>query len=215
VTDFDEIFSELFGADGDEDDDTDEPGTPDFRGVVSAGRLHLNPWTPWLADSGPFGQMLLDREDAAVVIVDLAITGANRDELVVRFRTEPASRAESEVLLLEWARAVGYRRVWLPDRLVPIDAPAPMGRASVRCPTCGARWRERDASFWHEVRTSGHFPWVCPICAGDLPQWEVLKPSKQTRLAQCEEGTERTRPAEGPWSQQAQGGKRTADRRAK
>jgi hypothetical protein len=116
---------------------------------------------------------------------------------------------------VEWARAVGYRRVWLPDRLVPIDSPAQMGRASVRCPTCRARWRERDPSFWHEVRSSGHFPWVCPVCGGDLPQWDVVEPSKQPPTAPCEEPAQRTRPAERPWSQQPQEEKRAADRRSK
>jgi hypothetical protein len=96
------------------------------------------------------------------------------DELIVT----PVPRApwgrEAEEAILRWAPTVGYTRVWLPSRVVDFEAPAPIGRAIVDCPSCGAQWEDGSTSFWARVRANGWFPARCPACGGSLPEWTTV-----------------------------------------
>jgi hypothetical protein len=106
------------------------------------------------------------------VFADLACP--DDDELLVIFVLRDSATEWARDALLAWAAVVGYRRVWLDDRVVDLTAdPAVVGRARVRCPTCGARWEDERPEFWDLVRDSGWFPPSCLACGGSLPEWEV------------------------------------------
>lgn len=133
------------------------------------GQLHFG---------GPNRQLARARHAAQVSITDLRIDGAPPDrELTVTFQAE-GERKRAERLLLRWAATTGYRRVWFSDRLVEVDQLPPLGQASTACNACGAAWAEQGADFWHMVLDCGHFPTMCPLCGGDLPQWTVGRPAK-------------------------------------
>jgi len=78
-------------------------------------------------------------------------------------------------VLADWAALVGYRRLWLPDSVVELEPPPPVGTATVRCPTCTSVWADDSARFWTVVRESGHFPGFCPACGGSLPEWRLAR----------------------------------------
>ena len=132
-------------------------------------------WTPWLATSGPLNTLLQERGRAGVAIADLDVLreAGEAAELVVRFLAgdRPAARAA----LARLARDAGYRRLWLPDRVVELPAWHP-GRALTRCSGCRATLTDGEPAFWARVRASGCFPTVCPLCGSDLPQWCQIGP---------------------------------------
>lgn len=81
----------------------------------------------------------------------------------------PAGTTET---ILAWAAAVGFTRVWLPDRVADVGPAAePLGRAHVRCPTCGLVWHDDTPDFWAAVRAAHSFPGWCAACGGSLPEW--------------------------------------------
>lgn len=143
---------------------------PTCRATVRDGGITLNRWTPRLFAGGP--------ELAAHATVDAALADLHvldeGDELVV----EPVERtlweAGASEVVLAWARTVGFRRVWLPGRVVDLEPPVELPGAVVVCPTCGARWDDDAPAFWHLVRAAGAFPGSCRICGGSLPEWEVV-----------------------------------------
>jgi hypothetical protein len=140
------------------------------------GRLTLNDWWPGLVGGGPWRQQFRERRDAGVAIADLRRERDSRGEgeLAVEFLSG-GDRDGAEAVLEEWARWTGYRRIWFEDRMVDLgeQAPAPQ-TASAICPTCGASWDDSIPEFWASVRDNGCFPRTCPLCGGELPQWEVV-----------------------------------------
>jgi hypothetical protein len=139
---------------------------PAYRAAIRDGQITLNRWSRSLLSGGPerAGMRTID-----IALADLRVLG---DELVV----SPVPRAPwndgGEAAVLAWAAAVGYRRVWLPGRLVALGCElASLPSACVRCPTCGATWEDGTVVFWERVRRDGRFPAVCLACGGSLPEW--------------------------------------------
>ena len=126
---------------------------PCFRAAVRRGVIALNEWTPRLHGVGP--------ARAGVHTVDAALADLRIDdgELIVTPVPNLPWDPAAEDVLLEWARALGYGRVWLPGRVVAFEDPLPpIGNASVRCPTCGAHWQDGGVDFWQYVLERGVFP---------------------------------------------------------
>jgi hypothetical protein len=140
---------------------------PTCRATIRDGRVTLNRWTPGLFGRGlePVGFRTL-----TAALADLRIEA---DELIVTPVPRTPWSAGAEAAILRWAPTVGYRRVWLPRRVVTFDDVAPLGLAAVECPTCGARWEDGSDGFWARVRADGWFPGRCPACGGSLPEWSV------------------------------------------
>jgi hypothetical protein len=181
--DFDDDFDldGIFGSD--EDDEPDHPGAPDFRATIHDGQLLVTNWAPYLvAGRGPFGGIARERAEAGVTLADMWQTGNEKAELIVEFLAV-ADRRKAERILTRWARAVGYDRLWLPDRLVAFESGRPLGSAKVTCPTCGATWEDAGADFWRTVRSSGRFPTLCALCNSDLPQWRWRPHERGTQHA--------------------------------
>jgi hypothetical protein len=148
---------------------------PDFRATITHNRLSLVGWHDQLfRPSAPAAHHFRPR--AGVVIADLTVIrddDGNPEELIVAVHSGTL-RGAPRRRLLDWAAALGYRRVWLPDEIVELEPDEGMGElAETRCPNCRARWADREFEFWSMVRRSGFFPLVCPVCGGDLPQWAV------------------------------------------
>ena len=102
------------------------------------------------------------------------LTRLDDGELLVTFVPRDGANDWARHALLEWAARVGWRRVWLDDRVVDLgEQPAVIGRARVRCPTCGMRWEDERPEFWDHVRGDGWFPPSCLACGGSLPEWEI------------------------------------------
>jgi hypothetical protein len=145
--------------------------TPTCRATIRDGHLTLNPWSPVLLGYGP--------EPAAFHTITAALADLTMldDELIVAPVPRTPWTESAEQVVLRWAPAVGWRRVWLPGRVVDFEAPAPLGRALVDCPACGARWEDESARFWERVRTNGWFPARCLACGSSLPEWTVFETS--------------------------------------
>jgi hypothetical protein len=139
---------------------------PACRVAIRDGQITLNRWRRSLLSGGPrrAGTRTID-----AALADLRLLG---DELVVSPVAHARWTDDAESALVAWAAVVGYRRVWLPDRLVELDGElARVTRARVRCPTCGATWEDESVTFWERVRSSGGFPGVCLACGATLPEW--------------------------------------------
>ncbi len=178
MDDFDgsDDLEEIFSPDPDE-----ERAPPCYRLTIRDGRVMLTNWVPWLARNGPNTKLLQERDEAGVAIADLTVLGEDDKEIAVRFYTDGGDLAEAERVVLDWATTVGYRRVWLSDRLESIEpAPEKLGTAHVRCPACGVTWRDSSPEFWLTVRGNGAFPHWCAICGCEMPQW-ILAPTKPKR----------------------------------
>lgn len=166
--DIDELFDELTG-------DGDGPA-PTWRATIRGRRLTLTGWAPWLIREGPVATLLPGREADGISIADLTIHGTDDDEVSVRFYALGAEQAVVESVLIRWAELVGHRRLWLPDRLVSLEPdPDSIGTASVRCPTCRARWQDSSPNFWLNVKRAHTFPRWCPLCGCEMPQWSVRR----------------------------------------
>ena len=182
--DFDD-FDDLDGIFGFEDDEEpDHPGVPTFRATIHDGELVVVNWAPYLlAGRGPFRRMVRERAHAGVTIADLWRIGEDESELIVEYLAL-ADRRRADGLLTRWAKAVGYDRLWLPDRLVAFESAPPLGSAQVVCPTCGATWEDSGPDFWTTVRQSGFFPPLCVLCNSDLPQWHWRPRAQRGRRQQ-------------------------------
>jgi hypothetical protein len=150
--------------------DTD---APTCRATIRDGLVTLNPWSPCQFGHGPVPAGF------ATITAALADLRMHGDELLVTPVPRTPWNESAEEVILRWAPNVGYRRVWLPDRVVDFDAPAPLRRALVDCPTCGARWDDESARFWERVRGNGWFPGRCLACGGSLPEWSVIESDVQ------------------------------------
>ncbi|MDP9384213.1 MAG: hypothetical protein M3P50_03085, partial [Actinomycetota bacterium] len=164
--------------------------TPWWRATIAAGTVTLNPWTPRLIRGGPAAMVLERLGDVA--IADFFATGADGDEVLVRFVSRSPRPEGAAEAVLDWARATGHRRVWLPDRVADLE---PAGDrlcvAEVRCPTCGLEWRDETPEFWCGVHAAGAFPGFCAACGGSLPEWRVLSSGRQPARARDDEPTTR------------------------
>jgi hypothetical protein len=162
---------------------TDDGGhlpQPWCRATIADGTITLNPWTPYLIRSGPQA-MVLERLDG-VVLADLFTEGEpGEEELTVRYVCRSPRSGQAEDALIAWAATVGYRRIWLPTRVMDLDpAACELGVAATRCPTCHLEWRDETADFWGGVRAAGAFPGYCLACGGSLPEWRVVAGSEAT-----------------------------------
>jgi hypothetical protein len=141
---------------------------PICRATIRDGRVTLNRWTPRLFGPGPEPAGF---RTVTAALADLRVAG---DDLIVTPVAHAPWGADAEEALLTWAPLAGYRRAWLPDRVVTFDALPPLGRASVECPGCAARWEDASSAFWDRVLADGWFPGRCPACGGSLPEWSVI-----------------------------------------
>jgi len=156
----------------DEHTHDDPRGDRFLRATIADGAITLNPPLSGTITGGP-ASMTFTRL-RGVAIVDLRFTGEDDDELVATVPPNaPRLDRAARRVLADWAALVGYRRLWLPDRVVELEPPPPVGAASVRCPTCTSVWADDSARFWTVVRESGHFPGFCPACGGSLPEWRL------------------------------------------
>lgn len=103
------------------EDDGDEPPSPTWRATIRRGKLMLTDWAPFLVGPGPLGSLLQGRERAGITIADLTLHGGAADEVSVRYWVTGTGREEADQRLTDWAAAVGYKRIWLPDGLVGIE----------------------------------------------------------------------------------------------
>jgi hypothetical protein len=171
-------------------DEDAEPPAPTYRVTIRSHGLMLTDWAPWLAGNGPSTNLLREREEAGVAIADLTLVGDCDREIAVRFYADGGDRASAERAILRWARAVGYRRVWLSNRLEELKpSPEQIGTAQVRCPSCGVVWRDSSPEFWLVVRDQGAFPKWCAICGRELPQWSVRPSGTRRRGGSASSGS--------------------------
>ena len=153
-------------------DSSDMEDRPFARATVTRRSITLNPWRPGLIDGGPAAAVLQRPARRDRVLADLTRIGDG--ELLVTFVPRDGANDSARRALLEWAACVGWWRVWLDDRVVDLgEQPAVIGRARVRCPTCGTRWEDERPEFWDRVRGDGWFPASCLACGGSLPEWEI------------------------------------------
>ena len=142
---------------------------PTCRATIRDGHVTLNAWSPGLRGRGPEPSGF---RSITAALCDLRMPGDG--ELLVQPVPRVPWTGAAEEALLRWAALAGYRRVWLPGRLVALDgASAAIGDATVDCPMCGAHWEDAEVSFWETVRRHGWFPGTCLACGGSLPEWAV------------------------------------------
>ncbi len=155
---------------------------PRFRATWRNGRLLILPHHKGLAEQGPVSTVLGGggHDHQRLLVADLAESegtgpeGRAGWELTVIPLTAERPGAEAIEALLAWSADVGYRRVWLPDRVVTHPSlGAFYSRAKVRCGSCGTIWRNGGHDFWSRVTKYRCFPIYCQLCGGDLPVWEV------------------------------------------
>src|SRR5436309_9710654 len=125
---------------------------PFARATITSRGITLNRWRTGLIDGAPAGMLLRPLARRGVVLADLVADREQRD-LMVRFVPRDAATDEARVALTQWAARVGWRRIWLDDRVVDLDSAQPaLGRARAACPTCGLRWEDDRLEFWERVR---------------------------------------------------------------
>jgi len=156
--------------------DDEDHRQPWCRATIMGRTITLNPWTPALIRGRPAAMALERLAAMGVALADLyAEREPGDEELLVQLAWRSARWAATDETLLDSAQIVGYRRVWLPERLVDRDAArAPVGSAQTTCPTCRLEWRDETPELWDAVRTAGVFPGSCPAYGGSLPQWRVV-----------------------------------------
>src|SRR5439155_10814152 len=93
--------------------------SPDFRLTVRRGAVLAVDWHPWLVSGGPMTEMLRARGRAGVAIADVTVLHDEvAAEAVGRFLAGDSAAARAAIT--DWARDVGYRRLWLPDNLIEL-----------------------------------------------------------------------------------------------
>ena len=153
----------------------DDCSNPWCRATISCDGITLNPWTPQLIHGGPAAIALERLAGTGVALADLYAEGPPGDEeLFVRYVSHSPRDEASDSAVIEWAHTVGYRRVWLPDRVIDLDvAQARIGPAETTCRTCGLTWSDDTPEFWRQVRSAGAFPGYCLGCGASLPEWRL------------------------------------------
>jgi hypothetical protein len=155
---------------------------PTCRATIRGDTVTLNRWSPGMAAGGPL------KAGLGCVRAALADLHRREEELIVSPVRGVPWHEHAERTLLGWAEQVGYRRVWLPERVVDLgDALPALGWAHVTCPTCHARWEDGTIEFWEGVRRDGWFPGSCLACGGSLPEWTCAP-----ALTGCELAARRT-----------------------
>jgi len=145
---------------------------PLFRAIIKGDVLTLVPPYNAVRGSEDIRRHLEQPVNSGLALADLTTDPRTdgRKDLIVAPHGEVSENAQE--VLVRWAEAVGYRRVWLPDRVVDLDFP-PLYVAEVTCPTCGFHQRGEGIEFWASIRDRGSFPGMCELCGGILPQWHV------------------------------------------
>lgn len=149
---------------------------PDARMILADGQLTLS-YGGIPREGSPedvFRQML----DRGVYVANMYVLGndTHLPEIAVRFVVEDEGVFWAKDLVLKWALAVGYARVWFDDVMhVLVDEECPTGEATVVCPTCFTRWAADDLDFWIAVRSARRFPGTCGNCSSTMPEWTVTK----------------------------------------
>jgi hypothetical protein len=169
--DFDD---ETFDLDEDTHDGSDQP---DFRATVQrSGVIRLVHWGPWLQSTGPAYTLMAAHDRAGIAIADLRVVRDDEEtarEVIVQFHS--GGNDIHRAALIDWARAVGYTRVWFDGEFLELE-PAAGGLVTTRCTGCSQQFVDgRSLRFWHHVRCSGAFPVVCSMCGSDLPQWRPMR----------------------------------------
>ncbi len=146
-----------------------------FRVTYREGRLLVIHWADVLAEQGPVLTLLEDSELEDLLIADLAESrdSEGRWELTMRLLTADGPSPPAERAILDWASDVGYRRIWLPDRVVNLSRRQGFNsRVKVHCHNCGQTWHDSGRAFWSHVVKQRSFPTFCRLCGADLPVWE-------------------------------------------
>src|SRR5436309_13045107 len=94
---------------------------PFARATITARKITLNPWRPSLIDGGPGGMLIRPLARRGVVLADLVADNEQR-ELIVRFVPRDSATEPARSALVHWAAQVGWRRIWLDDRVLDLDA---------------------------------------------------------------------------------------------
>lgn len=146
---------------------------PHARITIVGETLTVTRYDPALARPGAMPSA--EAKERSVAIVDVAYLGEpGVHELVVTAESPEGLSDEARAVLIDWAKTVGLRRVWLSDQVIDLsDEVAEAGTASVQCPTCLAEFAAGGFSFWRAVRSCGFLPTACKACGGLLPQWDV------------------------------------------
>jgi hypothetical protein len=166
----------------------DDQLMPWCRATITSDGITLNPWNPQLIRGGPAAMALERLHDSGVALADLYAEGEPGDEeLFVRYVARTGTEQSDETVLM-WAQTVGYRRVWLADRVVDCERTDARvgGLAETTCRTCGLAWRDDTPEFWSTVRQAGAFPAFCLACGASLPEWRataVKAPETSARRA--------------------------------
>lgn len=147
----------------------------DARMIVADGQLTLSGG----GMTGGFSSTVMrEGVDRGVYGADIYVLAGDTDapEIAVRFVAENDDIWWAKHVIVNWALATGYVRVWFDDEMYDLtDEVPPAGEVSVVCPTCFTRWVERDLDFWIHVRNARCFPSACPNCRSTMPQWTVGK----------------------------------------
>lgn len=152
---------------------------PTARITIVGETLTVTRFDPALARPGAIQNELA--EERGVAIADVAYLGEpGAHELVVTAGSPEGLSDEARAVLIDWAKTVGLRRVWLSDQVIDLsDEVAEVGTASVQCPTCLAEFTGNGFSFWQAVRSCGFLPTACRSCGGLLPQWDVAADGRE------------------------------------
>ena len=167
---------------------------PELRVTVRRdGLVRAVSWHPGLVAWGPSATLLHGRTAAGVTIADAEIVRADIDDdddedefsedgPVIELVLDVLAGGDEDALeaIVEWAARIGYERVWLPTGVVDLDGIAPEGSMQTRCTACHVRLVDGGRAFWGWVRTRGHYPTMCCLCGGDLPQWRPVRARRRT-----------------------------------
>jgi hypothetical protein len=149
---------------------------PDYRAVLRRNQLYLAPWLPSLIGPGPLNEFIDRGASRGVFLVDITALEApdGERECIVAAVARPLSE-QAKQRICGWAGDVGYRRIWFDDAFAELPDASPERTAETRCASCGASWVDKGTDFWLLVRALGAFPFTCPLCGHDLPQWRVTE----------------------------------------
>jgi hypothetical protein len=159
--------------------------TPSFRATVSRGKLYISPWWSRMANGGPMG-CLARQTSRAECVADLTRSAdEDRRELTVALFAGSIDRLDKP--LTEWAKAIGYHRLWMPDGLIELDGVAACGEFGTRCAVCRTSWRDASDDFWTHVAMMGTFPPFCWVCGSLMAQWKRLREQGELPTPEAEE----------------------------
>lgn len=154
--------------------ETQESADPSFRATITPERFWLRDWSDQLNDRRQVRQRMIDGAPEASIVDLWTVRSGSQRHLISRFLLPRQPAPESIEALVQWAGKTGHSKVWLADRVVdPEVGPDPDQVAEVDCPSCGTIFQGEGFDFWGTVVEWGRFPSRCPVCGGELPQWET------------------------------------------